>query len=479
MPSMKKYIVGALLSIGILVSPLFTQAASLTDTQVQAILTLLNAFGADQSTINNVQTALNGGTPIIEKRAFCHNFNNDITVGNKGDEIVALKTALHIANGTFEPLDIPSVFNEDTAATVVSFQAKYGIRQTGYVGPLTRAKLNKLYGCDTTQPPMPVPPQACPLTMAIPSCKVGYRLGGWCNQECFPDDNIGNFSASPTSGSAPLLVSFNTTASTDNGEVTIDFGDGQRSSFEKGLTHYYTSPGNYVAMLMQQPPFVCNAPEGAACAQMMPAQKIIGTVKINVTNSNQNSNAPVVNGIDGPASLNAGVTGTWTVRATVPNQPGMQLNYSVQWGDEAYVPMPTASSVARTSLQTSATFTHTYQNSGTYKPKFTVSNSSGSSSAEMNVTVGGQSISVSEQVKCVFNGATTEQKCWGDVPASTPNTPVERYGCSGVGTCVVTVKGQLGKPMGWGSSCGGSADTKIDGDNETAVFYCSNVQSSY
>ena len=101
---------------------------------------------------------------------------------------------------------------------------------------------------------------------------------------------------------------------------------------------------------------------------------------------------PVVRGIDGPASLNIGQIGTWTVSASVPNQPGAQLNYSVQWGDEASVLAPMASSPVRQTLQTSAFFTHAYQYNGTYKPKFTVSNSAGSASAGMMVTVGGQSV---------------------------------------------------------------------------------------
>ena len=44
--------------------------------------------------------------------------------------------------------------------------------------------------------------------------------------------------------------------------------------------------------------------------------------------------APVVTGVDGPASLATGQSGTWTVRASVPNTPNAQLRYSVIWGDE-------------------------------------------------------------------------------------------------------------------------------------------------
>ena len=61
---MKKYIFGAALLLAVCVSPVLVQAQTgLTSSQMSAILGLLQAFGADQSVINNVQVALNGGTP--------------------------------------------------------------------------------------------------------------------------------------------------------------------------------------------------------------------------------------------------------------------------------------------------------------------------------------------------------------------------------------------------------------------------------
>lgn len=63
---MKKYILSAFLALGIFLSPAFVspvEAAALTNTQINAIIGLLQAFGADQSVITNVQIALSGGTP--------------------------------------------------------------------------------------------------------------------------------------------------------------------------------------------------------------------------------------------------------------------------------------------------------------------------------------------------------------------------------------------------------------------------------
>lgn len=142
---MKKYIFGVVLSLGILISPAFTHAAGLTDAQVQSILSLLSSFGADSATITNVQSALTSGAPTPGGTAFCHDFHNNLTIGttDKGaGDVSALNQALALSG--INTSSDGNVFDENTAADVVTFQAKYGIRQTGYVGPMTRAKLNAL-----------------------------------------------------------------------------------------------------------------------------------------------------------------------------------------------------------------------------------------------------------------------------------------------------------------------------------------------
>ena len=78
---------------------------------------------------------------------------------------------------------------------------------------------------------------------------------------------------------------------------------------------------------------------------------------------------------------------------------------------------------------------------------------------------------IKEQVKCVFNGSNTEQKCY--------TTLETQIGCSGVNSCIVdNVPGWRGETITWKSSCGGYAYTTIDGQNEYATFQCSSVQPS-
>ncbi|MDO8408420.1 MAG: peptidoglycan-binding domain-containing protein [bacterium] len=87
------------------------------------------------------------------------------------------------------------------------------------------------------------------------------------------------------------------------------------------------------------------------------------------------------------------------------------------------------------------------------------------------------SATISEQVKCVFSDEATEQKCWGDAPSKTVGDPTH-YSCTGFGTCVMTVSGRKGTPITWGSSCGGTANTTIDGSNEYAHFHCPETTKS-
>jgi hypothetical protein len=74
----------------------------------------------------------------------------------------------------------------------------------------------------------------------------------------------------------------------------------------------------------------------------------------------------------------------------------------------------------------------------------------------------------SEQVKCVFKGATTVQSCDN---ASESDTPFP-FSCSGIGSCVADLKGPKGLSVTWKSSCGGYAYTTLDGESEYATFSC-------
>jgi len=87
--------------------------------------------------------------------AWCHTFNKNLKIGDRGVEVEALRYALLKDQGS-QAENFDDVFNEFVASWVTSFQEKYkdeilmpvGLAHgTGYVGPATRKKLNALYGC--------------------------------------------------------------------------------------------------------------------------------------------------------------------------------------------------------------------------------------------------------------------------------------------------------------------------------------------
>ena len=195
------------------------------------------------------------------------------------------------------------------------------------------------------------------------------------------------------------------------------------------------------------------------------------------------SNDPIISGVSGPQSLNVNQNGTWTVMASSSN--GGNLSYSVVWGDETtYANL--SGSVSSTEFKQSATFTHNYSQSGSYIPTFTVTNEKGqSATTSLSVNVGnGTSNLISEQVKCVFNGSTIEEKCVGLGSYATIASGLEvipRYlGCSGIESCVANVSGPKGMKLTWTSSCSDSKSpiTTIDGESEYINFNCNNNSPS-
>ncbi|MBT4870476.1 MAG: hypothetical protein HON47_02800 [Candidatus Diapherotrites archaeon] len=76
---------------------------------------------------------------------------------------------------------------------------------------------------------------------------------------------------------------------------------------------------------------------------------------------------------------------------------------------------------------------------------------------------------ITESVKCVFDDSTTNQQCY--------LARENNIGCSVTANeeaCVVDVKKEMGKILTWKSTCGGYAQTVMDGINEHVKFDCTN-----
>ena len=98
-------------------------------------LTTANVTPATQPIATQV---LGGQGEVLGVMIF--NFGNDLQFGTRGDAITELQTRL-TAEGVYSG-PITGYFGQLTSAGVKSYQARFGIPQTGFVGPLTRAQLN-------------------------------------------------------------------------------------------------------------------------------------------------------------------------------------------------------------------------------------------------------------------------------------------------------------------------------------------------
>src|SRR3989338_6299405 len=129
--------------------------AALTEAQIQAILGLLQSFGADQSVINNVNSSLRGGVAVAPSGTVqIALFTENLGWGSTHPEVSKLQQFLK-ERGYFTG-EVTGSFFGATAQAVKTFQSKYQIEQSGYFGPQTRAVANNILQGGQTQPSITV-----------------------------------------------------------------------------------------------------------------------------------------------------------------------------------------------------------------------------------------------------------------------------------------------------------------------------------
>ncbi|MEK7148144.1 MAG: peptidoglycan-binding domain-containing protein, partial [Patescibacteria group bacterium] len=179
-------------------------SAALTEAQIQSILSLLQSFGSDQTTINNVSASLRGQpTSGAAPAAGACGFTKDLTVGSKSDDVKCLQNYLKGA-GHFTG-DATGYFGSITKGAVSAWQAANGVTPAaGYFGSVSRAK----YGAApvaTTPTTGGTTPVSTPVGSGL-TVSAGVQPSG----SLFPDNST----------RVPFTV-MNLTASSD-GDVTVD-----------------------------------------------------------------------------------------------------------------------------------------------------------------------------------------------------------------------------------------------------------------
>ncbi|MEK7601675.1 MAG: peptidoglycan-binding protein [Patescibacteria group bacterium] len=243
----------------------------------------------------------------------------------------------------------------------------------------------------------PVDPNAPSVTITSPSAGTRVAQGqqltiSWEARNVPSNARVGLWLTRPNGGSEGIIVSGKTGSGTYTWTVPGSNCNSSGQCFEvaddPGV--WRTNPGSYTIVPQMYSP--ANACFGF-CEYTPITYLAKGTavpITITATGGTGGSGAPSISGVDGPAALAVGQTGTWTVRASVASNADTNLRYSVIWGDEGVVDQLNAFAGNTTSaLQASGSFTHAYRSAGTYRPTFTVSNNAGSAQTSASVRVGG------------------------------------------------------------------------------------------
>jgi hypothetical protein len=141
--------------------PPSANTTQLTETQIQSVLSLLASFGADQATINNINSILHGQavSPAPSPASPASSvFTRDLELGDTGEDVRALQQFLNVhgyrlANfGPGSPGNETLKFGYATQYQLVQLQKAHDITPaTGYFGPKTRVILLSMLVTTATQ----------------------------------------------------------------------------------------------------------------------------------------------------------------------------------------------------------------------------------------------------------------------------------------------------------------------------------------
>ncbi len=178
----KQFVAGL---IGATLALSFAFAVTVKADSVSDLTAQINSLLATITSLQAKLAAVQGGTSTAGVT-----FSSDLSVGSKGTDVMNLQKVLNsstdtqVASGSSAgaPGYETSTFGPATKAAVIKYQKKNGVSGTGYVGPLTRAKLNAgstttttttgsttTTTTTTTTTPTPTAPSGTGLTVSSPT----------------------------------------------------------------------------------------------------------------------------------------------------------------------------------------------------------------------------------------------------------------------------------------------------------------------
>jgi hypothetical protein len=309
---------------------------------------------------------------VISSPSSCVVFNNNFGYGaydySSSNAVSNLQNFL-VGQGYFGSAYLGTGhYGAITLRAVAQFQAAHGVPSTGYVGPLTRALIQNI-SCGTNPVPTPTPTSSVSLYNESPtSGAVGTTVSitgfGFTSSNTILMD--GSVAASNVPISSSIAIACTTNPSCHGGiNQTLTF------TIPNSLAPY-CAPGTACPMYMRL------LTPGQYNITVLNQNGTSNALSFTVTSGSTGGSPLSINGLNAPASLALGQSGTWTVSATSNAGTG-NLQYSVVWGDEATIYNGSVASSPISTVQSSATFTHTYQRAGNYTPVFTVTDSTGHS----------------------------------------------------------------------------------------------------
>ncbi len=213
----KKFVAG-LLGASLALSLAFAVTAK-ADT-VSDLTAQINSLLATISSLQAKLASIQGGTSAGSG----YTFSRDLTIGSAGEDVMNLQKVLNMsaatqvaASGAGSPGYETSKFGPLTKVAVIKWQKSAGLPATGYVGPLSRGKLNAMSAPVAATPaPAPAPAPATPGAKPAPAPVVPAGTGLTVSSPVQPGVTIAPFKASRVPFTKVTL-----TAGSD-GDVTVN-----------------------------------------------------------------------------------------------------------------------------------------------------------------------------------------------------------------------------------------------------------------